>query len=82
MVARFWWSWPSWLVELIAGLVLASLVQVVPSIFWQLAAALFLSWVYETFLDPNAGVAGHNPGLDMYQRAAGIVLGVALWGLL
>lgn len=68
----FWYRWPSWLTEFLAGLLVASLVQVIPFaqggwrarvvgislLFWQIVAALFLSWFYETFLDANAGQIG------------------------
>lgn len=76
-----WYFWPSWLVEMIAGLLLASVVQLLPPLSWQVTAAFFLSWFYETIIDQNAGKPWHSPLTDFSQRAAGIALGLLLWRL-
>lgn len=75
----FWYKWPSVVVELIAGVLLALFVQVVPWWFWRIVAALALSLVYEAFIDPNAGELYHDPYNDMAERAVGILLGLLLW---
>jgi hypothetical protein len=78
----FWYRWPSIFTELLAGVLLASVVQVLPFFAWRLIVALWLSWVYETFIDARAGELGHNAFRDQVQRAGGILLGLLLWGLL
>lgn len=78
----FWYRWPSWPTEILSGIVVAALVQVLPFLSWKIVVALWLSWVYETFLDPNAGQPGHKPLTDYTQRAVGIALGLWLWSWL
>lgn len=82
----FWYRWPSWLTELVAGLLLATVVQLARALVgaglvWQFLGALAGSLFYETFLDENAGKLGHNPLRDVAQRTVGIVAGLALWWL-
>jgi len=83
MTTPFWYRWPSWLTEFVAGLLLATLVQVVRfvgwGIGWRLALAVLLSWVYEIFLDQNRHELGHDAWKDTTQRAVGIVAGLLLW---
>ncbi len=79
----FWYRWPSWLTEFVAGLLLATFVQVVRfvgwGIGWRFALAVLLSWVYEMFLDQNRHELGHDAVKDTTQRAVGIIVGLLLW---
>lgn len=82
----FWYRWPSWVTEIAAGLLLATVVQlsrafVGAGVLWQFAGAMAGSLFYETFLDENRNQFGHNPLRDVAQRTVGIVLGLALWWL-
>ena len=53
LVPHFMWSWPSWVVELIGGGVLAGLFCWVHPRAARIAAALLLSGIYEKAIDPN-----------------------------
>ena len=70
----FWYGWPSWLVELLSGLLVASVVQFVVGVSWQAVAALAASLTYEGALDKNGW-----SWKDVGQRAVGIAVGLALW---
>jgi hypothetical protein len=76
---RFYWSWPSWLVELVSGFAVST------GCWWllrwtgvweQLAVSLALSLVYELALDANGWSVK-----DVAQREVGILLGTLLWSL-
>lgn len=76
IVPRFMWSWPSWVVEFLSGLITASLTQ--PFARPPLACfviAMGLSLFYERVLDPN----GFDWN-DVEQRTLGILAGVLVWG--
>lgn len=86
----FWYSWPSWVTELLGGMVLSlALCFLLLLLHMSLAAQLglaalggvLLSVVYERFLDPNDTVA-HRPAVDIGQRACGQVLGLLVWALI
>lgn len=78
----FWYRWPSWLVELLAGLLVATLVQPIAPFLLRGLVALAMSVYYEVFLDPNAGKSWHHPWKDLAQRAVGIKLGLVAWWLI
>jgi len=76
-VTPFWWRWPSWLVEGLAGLGLITLtVHVFPGWVFPAVVATILSVWYEAFLD----VHGWS-WRDIGQRTVGVVGGLILWRL-
>lgn len=79
-MSHFWYSWPSWLVELLSGFAVST------GCWWllrwtgvweQLAVSLALSLAYELVLDVNGWSVK-----DVAQREVGIVLGTLLWLML
>lgn len=78
----FWYKWPSWVVELAAGVALVTAAQVSQTLWVQAYIATSLSWIYETSFDVNLGKPYHKPWKDLGQRQVGIVLGLLLWNLL
>ncbi len=75
---RFVGQFPSWFVELISGILCASLARIVTSNpALQFAIATGLSLVYERFLDRNG-----FSWSDVEERTAGIMVGVIAWCLL
>ena len=81
---HFWWNWPSWLVELVAGVVVtagvAACVAAVshwPTFLVRLAAVTAISLLYELFVDSNGWSL-----TDVLQREIGLGVAVMLWGVL
>lgn len=73
---KFYYSWPSWLTELISGIIAVILIWIAgPESFWRFALSVHLvSVVYELFIDPNGWSID-----DVVQREAGIATGLFLW---
>lgn len=87
IVPKFMWSWPSWLTELVSGLVTDVLAGVllwlITGVAGHLAApaplallflATALSFVYETQFDEHG-----FEWKDVGQRQVGILFGVVVW---
>ena len=79
MNAPFWWSWPSWLVEAIAGAGLQVALHLwgpghPPVAYWLVGAAISVG--YELWLDRHGW-----SWRDVLQRAAGQITGELLWFL-
>jgi len=81
---RFWYSWPSWLVELVSGLALTVsvaggtlLVTHWPTFLVRLAVVTVFSLLYELFFDVNGWSLK-----DVLQREIGLGVAVTLWGIL
>lgn len=96
-LTNFWYGWkPSWLVELLSGLLVAAVSTLVAAgvawvigelrgeVVWPLAVlvGVTMSLVYEVFVDPNRGNPTHDGEKDIAQRAVGMVIGYAVLGLL
>jgi len=73
----FYYSWPSWLVELGSGLVVASVVQPIPFLLLRIISAVLISVTYESVFDQNGW-----SWVDIGQRAAGMLTAFLLWGLI
>lgn len=77
-LAVFWEKWPSWIVELLSGLLVATLSQLGPDpIYWQFLIATGLSAFYERYLDQNGWSWS-----DLREREVGIIAGLVLWALI
>jgi len=80
MSAPFWWSWPSWLVEALAGLGLQLALH-----WWgpghaawlYAAVGLKISMLYELWLDRHGW-----SWRDVLQRIPGQVCGELLWRII
>lgn len=80
MSAPFWWSWPSWVVEAIAGLGLQLALHL-----WGPGHYLWLYWLvglkisvaYELWLDRHGW-----SWRDVLQRVPGQVLGEIIWAVI
>lgn len=82
MTLRFWWSWPSWLTELVSGFGLTACVALAvfvchhwPTFLVRLAVVTLFSLVYESLVDGNGWSLK-----DALHREIGLVLAVILWG--
>ena len=75
-------KYPSWAIEAVAGLILASVAQISGSWYIQAYIATSLSWIYETSFDANLGQPYHKPWNDLAERQVGVVLGLLAWNLL
>jgi hypothetical protein len=73
MKPHFWYSWPSWIVELISGLVLAAAVAGWDSVLQRVVVGTILSVLYEVFVDPNGWSLK-----DVAQRQVGLLAGAVL----
>lgn len=77
----FWWTWPSWDVELSVG-ALGAIAAIavaggnVPAAAWLCAVG---SLLYEFHADPNRGKPGHRPWRDVGQRACGSAIAIAVY---
>lgn len=79
MPAPFWWSWPSWIVELLAGLGLQLALHVWgPGHPWWLywLVSTKISVAYELWLDRHGW-----SWRDVLERVPGQLLGELLWAL-
>lgn len=75
-----WWSWPSWLVELLSGLLVIAVLAGLEALPWWLRVsllALTASLVYERYVDRNG-----FQWRDVGQRAVGLAVGLLLWAFL
>lgn len=84
---RFTWNWPSWLSELLSGLLAVLLawgIVWLPVRWWVIGLfATALSVCYEFVVDANKESKDHRPWKDLEQRQLGIVVGVLVtWWLL
>jgi hypothetical protein len=74
---RFMWSWPSWIVELLSGLILVGGIALAVALcrYWWgiLVVATVLSALYENYVDANGWDLD-----DIEQRTLGILFGIVL----
>jgi len=71
----FWYTWPSWVVELAGGAALAACLLGAANGDVLSAAVLcaLTSLLYEFALDENRGKPDHRPWADIGQRGCGSV---------
>lgn len=76
----FWWTWPSWVVELLGGILLGGAAGALTPWWWaRLVLAALGCGVYERWVDPNRGKPTHEPVDDILERLPGIALAFAAW---
>lgn len=83
----FWYSWPSWITELLGGTALSLALfalfrwvfrrKPVVALKLTIVGGVVVSVFYELVLDPNHTIV-HNPSVDIVQRACGQIVGLLI----